>query len=531
MKKRAGVVALILIPAYVLAGGRGANDRFEQRLRNISSAEMQAVVEFLGHDLLEGRSPGSRGGDLAEIYIRSLFKMLDLEPAGTNGYMQPFILKKFTTSGIQLAAGDVALEYIHDLVGTATCQTPDFNISAPLVFVGFGIRAQKWNWDDYKDADVSGKILVSRVNDPGSFHPQIFEGKTLTYFGRWTYHIEEAARRKALGILLIHTDESAGYGWKVVENSWTNGEFFIPAQIDNPLVFRGWIKEKSLERLLASKGVKLADLYRQSLTTEFKPVDLGIQAAISGRNQWQDVENRNVVASVSGKVPQRIVLSAHIDHLGTTNTGGDRIFNGAIDNGSAVAAMLVAAKILKEFQDDLYYSITVLACNSEEAGLLGSRFYVDTTDRSNIIANINFESSPVWKPATSLMGIGARFSTFAELIRQTAADHGLTYSQFSLANQGLFYRSDQFSFARRGIPAVWISAGETEVDGERHYTRFWLGDYHTVRDEYDPEWDLGGLRQTIQAALRLVRRMNENRVPPQWKNNLTFPIENEAGEK
>jgi len=524
MRVKTGWIMVLLLPAVGMAWGAAADDAFEKRLNHISRTEMQAVVEFLGHDLLEGRAPGSRGGDLAEIYVRSLCKLLDLEPAGPDGYLQDFTLKKFTSTDIQLNSGDVTLEYIHDLVGTCTGSRGRFRVTAPLVFVGFGIRAREWNWDDFKDVDVAGKILVSRVNDPGWYHADIFEGKTLTYFGRWTYHIEEAVRRGARGILLIHTQETAGYGWDVVRNSWTNGEFFIPAEIDNPLLFRGWIREKSLKKILARQGIDLAALYAESLSRDFRPVDLGLRAEITGDNKCEDMPNRNVVASIPGKVPQRIVLSAHIDHLGKSDGPADNIFNGAIDNGSAVAAMLVTAKILKEFQPSLHYTTTILACNSEEAGLLGSKYYVDTTDRTSIVANINFESTPVWKPATSLMGIGARFSTFADLIRRVAVAHNLDYSEFSLANQGLFYRSDQFSFARRGIPAVWISAGEVEVDGKRNYTEFWSKDYHTVRDEYDPAWNLGGMRQTIQAALRVIRLLNDTRTPPAWKENLTFPV-------
>ena len=520
------ILPLLLFIALWFANGclTAQDDPFEQRLQNISRSEMQGVVEFLGHDLLEGRAPGSRGGELAEIYVQSLFKLMNLDPGFNGRYLQPFTLKKFTTSGIRLTAGDVTLRYIDDLVGTCTREEENFTLSGQAVFVGFGIRAEAWNWDDFKDVDLSGKILITRVNDPGFFHPEIFEGKVLTYYGRWTCHIEEAIRRGARAILLIHTDETAGYDWDVVRNSWTNGEFFIPAEIKNHLAFRGWIREKSLRKLLEKNGMRLKTLYGKSLSRKFTPVDLGFSIRICGENRYRDIRNHNVVAQIPGKSSQRIVLSAHIDHLGKTDQKGDGIFNGAIDNGSAVAAMLVAAKILKDFQSSLYYSTTILACNSEEAGLLGSKYYVDTTDRSSIIANINFESTPVWKPATSLMGIGARFSTFETLIRQAAGSDGLGYSRFSLANQGLFFRSDQFPFAKRGIPAVWISAGEKEVDGKRHYTHFWGSDYHTVKDEYHDDWDLGGMKQTIQAVLRVIRQINDTRTPPEWKDNLTFPM-------
>lgn len=498
---------------------------FSQRLESISRNEMQSVLEYLADDLLEGRAPGTRGGELSEKYLKSIFKLLDLEPGTASGYLQEFSLQEFRTGDILLTAGDLRLTYLEDLVGTFTRPESSFAVSAPLVYAGFGIHAPRWRWDDFKDVDVSGKILVTRVNDPGFFNPDIFEGTTLTYYGRWTCHIEEAIRRGAVGILLIHTDETAGYDWNVVVNSWTNGEYFIPSEIDNQLVFRGWIRERSFTRLLEITGKKRADLYLRSLSTDFRPVDLGMSVTISGRNQTRKVMNRNVVAKIPGQTDRQIVLSSHFDHFGVgSGSGTDRIFNGAIDNASAVSALIQTARILREYRDSLYYTITLLGCNSEEAGLLGSKYFVQTADREKIVANINFESTPVWKPSRSLMGIGARFSSFEDIIRRVAGDMNCDYSSFSMANQGLFYRSDQFPFARMGIPAVWISAGEDEVDGATRYTRFWKTDYHTVNDEYDPQWELGGMRQTVQAVLRVIRYINDSRQEPSWKDNLTFPI-------
>ena len=186
--------------------------------------------------------------------------------------------------------------------------------------------------------------------------------------------------------------------------------------------------------------------------------------------------------------------------------------------------MMVVAKVLQEFQEELHYSVTLLACNAEESGLLGSRYYAENSDRSNIIANINFESTPVWGKARSIMGIGARFSDFEGIIQEMAQQHNLEYSTFSLSNQGLFYRSDQFSFARYGIPSVWISAGENELSGAHNYTDFWGKDYHTVRDEFDPDWELNGMKQTIQFALLLIDQLNRMESLPQQKDDLPFPV-------
>jgi len=496
----------------------------EERIKNISKSEMQSTVEFLSHDLLEGRKPGTRGGDLAEHYIRSLFKFMNLKPGINDSYLQRFDLKGFDLKALEVKINDISLDFPKDIVGTYTRESAEFTMEGDLVFIGFGIKAGLWNWDDYKNVDVRNKIVITRVNDPGMSIPGIFEGKTLTYFGRWIYHIEEAARQGAAGILLIHTDQSAGYGWHVVQNSWSGEELYLESDLKNKLKFRSWIKEESLKKILDSKNINLKKLYTASLKSDFKPVDLGLKIKIRGENRYRTVSNCNVIGEIPGRSSKRIVLSAHIDHFGIDkDKKGDNIYNGAIDNGTAVASMLLAAKILKEFQKDLYYTITFLACNSEEAGLLGSKFYVQNSDRDNIVANINFESTPVWERAKSIMGIGARFSTFEDILKMLAQKEGIKYRQFSMSNQGFFYRSDQFSFARYDIPAIWISAGEDDESGEKKYTRFWKTDYHTVEDEFDPQWKLEGMKQTIKFTLLLIDHLNKHQMVPHWKDRLTFP--------
>jgi len=255
-------------------------------------------------------------------------------------------------------------------------------------------------------------------------------------------------------------------------------------------------------------------------------VDLGFSIRAAGRSATREISANNVVAKIPGRSDREIVVSAHIDHLGTNGMlPGDGIFNGAIDNGSAVAAMLLLAKNLARYRDELEYTIVVLASQAEEAGLLGTKRFVSLAEKGEVVANLNFESTPVWERAKSLMGVGAKFSTFEDLIREVAAEEGLGTSEFSLVEQGLFYRSDQFPFAQAGIPAVWMSAGEDEVSGGRRYTEFWKGAYHTVDDEVDPSWDLGATEQTIRAALRVIERINETKTIPTWKRPLPFPLE------
>jgi hypothetical protein len=501
-------------------------DRLEERINNLSRAEMQSVVEFLAHDLIEGRAPGTRGGDISEIYLKSLFKFLGLRTETGGSYLQPFRLKGFTIKDLIVHIDDHRLNFSEDIVGTVTVESGHFSFEGEAIFVGFGIVSDLWDWDDYKHIDVRDKIVLCRVNDPGMYISDIFEGTTLTYFGRWMYHIEEAARRGAAGIMLIHTDESAGYDWKVVENSWSGEEVFIESDLDNNLKFRSWVKETRLREILKRRNLDLDQMYKDSLRRNFVPVNLGFKVRIEGKNSFRELSNNNVVGVIPGKTSKRVVFSAHIDHFGKDAARtGDNIFNGAIDNGTAVASMVMVAKILKELQNDLYYTVTFLACNSEEAGMLGSKYYVQNTSRGEIIANINFESTPVWEKSRSIMGIGARFSTFEDMLTHLAKKEGIKYRQFSMSNQGFFYRSDQWSFARYNIPSLWISAGEDDESGEYKYPRFWKTRYHTVNDEYDPEWPLEGMKQTIKFALLLFDHLNRNKFVPQWRPKLTFPLE------
>jgi Zn-dependent M28 family amino/carboxypeptidase len=520
-------VTFLLLLTSLLIGSCSATKKetLEERIERISRSEMESIAELLGHDLFEGRAPGTRGGDLAEVTMQGLYKFMDLDPGLEDSYFQPFVMTGFSNSGFELSANDIKVNYIEDVVGTFSARQEEIDLEADAIFVGFGVNASRWDWNDYKDVDVKDKLVITRVNDPGMVNPDIFEGSTLTYYGRWTCHIEEAIRQGAAGILLIHTDESAGYDWNVVKNSWSGEELFIGSDLDNNMKFRGWIKESSIREILNKEGIDLNELYAASALSDFQPVDLGLRIKIKGENSFRDLRSRNVVAQIPGKTKEHIVLSAHIDHLGMDpNREGDQIFNGAIDNGTAVGAMMVVAKVLKEFQDELRYSVTILACNAEESGLLGSKYYAQNSDRSNIIANINFESTPVWGEAKSIMGIGARFSGFEEIIKELAREKNLGYSTFSLSNQGLFYRSDQFSFARYGIPSVWISAGEDELSGKQNYTEFWGKDYHTVRDEFNPNWELEGMKQTIKFALLLIDRLNRMETPPEMKKSLSFPV-------
>jgi len=504
-------------------------DNIDNLINRINKNQIRAIVEFISDDLFEGRKPGTRGGELVEKYIRSIFKIMDIGPY-FNSYFQTFDLRGFKTKELFVEANGIKLTYKNDIMGNFAEETGEFNLKGETVFAGYGIKSDAWNWNDYKDFDVTDKILIIRVNDPGMENESIFRGRELTYYGRWTYKYEQAIKENAKGVLLIHTDKSAGYDWDVVRNSWSGMSYFLPSTINNNLKFRGWIKEEKLKEILAKKGVKLESLYRKSKTREFKPINLGFNINIYGKSDYKNIKTNNVIGYIPGSHPElknkNIVLSAHIDHLGKDDSlKGDKIYNGAIDNGSAVASMLMTSKILKEYQDNLDYSIVVLACQAEEEGLLGTRYFAEGIDPSKFIANINFESTPVWEKTRDFIGVGAKFSTLEKLLKKILKKEGLEYSYFSMSNQGFFYRSDQFSFARKGIPGMWITAGEKYVSGKNKLKEFFLGKYHTVEDEYDPGWELDSTIQTIKIAALLVKYINENKPVIDWKGKMTFPVE------
>ena len=298
---------LLIMASLQIGSCTTKQETLEERIDRISRAEMESVAELLGHDLFEGRAPGTRGGDLAEVTMQGLYKFMDLDPGMEDSYFQPFMMTGFSNKGFELSANGTALSYIDDVVGTFSVKQEDINFEADAVFVGFGVKASMWEWDDYKDMDVKDKIVITRVNDPGLVNPDIFEGTTLTYYGRWTCHIEEAARRGAAGILLIHTDETAGYDWNVVKNSWSGEELFIGSDLENNMKFRGWIKESSVRNIFNEKGIDLDELYAASASTNFQPVDPGIRMRIKGKNSFREVSNRNVIAEIPGKSIERIV--------------------------------------------------------------------------------------------------------------------------------------------------------------------------------------------------------------------------------
>ena len=505
----------------------------------ITAEELAAHVRILADDLFEGRGTGERGGELAMLYIETMFRHYGLEPAFDDSYKQKVLLRYVTPDPegqfefVAPSGEKMGAQYGEDYVALFPFSGAYRSVEAELVYVGYGIVSEAWDWDDYKDFDATGKILVMHVNEPRPDLEEMFEGHTLTYFGRWTYKFEEAARHGAAGVLLIHSDEDAGYGWTVVHNGWVGGKFFVPDAPDVPPL-EGWISGGTAESLMRLAGKDFAELRASAQERDFQPVPLGVALRYAAENKYDDVVTHNVVGLVRGKASpseaKAVVFSAHHDHLGIgSEIDGDAIYNGAIDNGSALASLLGMAKICGAHPGELNCDVYFLACAAEEENLLGSDFFARNPPiaAERIVANLNFEMSNVWDETDDMIAIGARYSDLEEIIVGVCGNNGMILSPESAPEQGFFYRSDQLSFARAGIPAAWIDCGEKirgkpEGYGKGLRDTYRANTYHQPSDEFDPEWSFAGTRQLMRLVTEILLAIDKRAEPIGWKPQAAF---------
>ncbi len=506
--------------------------------QQIDEPTLRAHLRYLSDDLLEGRGTGTRGGLLAARYIAAQFESLGLDPAAPGGsFLQSVALQGKTTDPASLLlfqggkGESLDLAFGRDFVAGSDLSQPTIPVTGDLVFVGYGIHAPEQGWDDYQGIDVQGKILVMLVNEPppSAAEPLLFEGAALTYYGRWTYKFEEAQRRGAAGVLLIHTNQSAGYGWEVVRNSWTGEQFSLAtAQAEKALRLKGWIAEEPARRLLRLAGTDLDRLRQAASQRGFTPVPLTGRLATTLQTEVRRVAAPNVVALFRGSDPtlrqQVVVYTAHWDHLGIRpDQPGDNIYNGAIDNASGVAGLIALARAYAALPVRPKRSILFLATTAEEQGLLGSEFYLQSplVPLDQTIACLNLDSLNVLGTTADVVPLGATYSTLDSLVATVAREVNLTISPDESPEQGRFFRSDHFPFVKRGIPSISLLAGQNVVG----QTREWVAQqraeiartrYHQPGDEYSPQWDLSGLIQQVRFAFAVGLRVAREETPPQW---------------
>lgn len=506
----------------------------------VQEAPLRAHLQFLASDLLEGRGTGQRGGDLTVAYLEAQAMALGLQPGNGDSFRQSVLIAGVKTqpeqSTLKLEAGGKALEigFGKDWVfapGDATA-AHSFN-NTELVFVGYGITAPDQQWDDYKGVDVKGKILVMLVNDPQptAAEPKRFNGKGLTYYGRWTYKFEEAQRRGAAGVLLIHTTPSASYGWSVIQNSWAGVERFqlAAASLGTPL--QGWLTEDTARAVFSAGGQDLDALRAAAESKDFKPAPLAVKLNGEMKAAVRKVEQFNVAAVVPGTDPklkdQVVIYSAHWDHLGKQGDSGDTIFNGAVDNASGSAALLAMAAEAK--RAPAKRSQMFLWVAAEEQGLLGSAAYASSPlwPLAKTAANLNLDSLNFIGTTRDIGTQGSERTELGALAAQAAKAMGLSIAVAKPDLAGGYFRSDHFNFAKHGVPAFSISSGHDYIndpEGAKAKSQAYGKRYHQASDEYDPSWDLSGMVQTAQYTLNLGRLIANRAKQPEWKAGDAFAV-------
>ena len=491
---------------------------FSLRLPGAAFAAMETIspdhirwhVRFLAHDLLEGRGTGQRGGDLAAEYMATQFAEYGLKPAGDNGsYLQKVPLVGVTTlpdttfSLVPQHGAAMELKPLTDYVATDQTQQPQSEVNADIVFVGYGIEAPEYGWDDYKGVDLHGKVLLMLVNEPPSDDPKFFKGKALTYYGRWTYKYEEAARKGAVGVILVHQTEMASYPWEVVRNSNSGEKSYL--KLEGPaLKVASWIHLDVAEKLAASSGLNLDKMMADARSRDFHPVSLGAKLKAHMVSKVRDLQSNNVVAMLPGAdrnlKQEAVMYTAHYDHFGIRpDMPGDNIFNGAQDNATGCGILLELARAYSVASQRPRRSMIFAAVTAEEQGLLGSEYLGKhpPISASRISLDLNYDDvKPLGAPEEVEVS-GAERTTFYAAVQATANEFRLAIRPDARPEAGHFYRSDHFSLARVGIPSFSINEGmkfkgHDEAWGLEQNRDYTQNHYHQPSDEYHPEMDFTG---------------------------------------
>ena len=511
-------------------------------LKRVDAREIDAHLRFLSSDLLEGRAPATRGGRLAAEYIASQLESYGVQPGVNGSYFQevPIDVVKSNPSTISVVASGRAsanLKFTDDVVVWAGAPAPSSEARGELVFVGYGAKAPEYRWDDFKGADLKGKILLVLVNDPPApaSEPGLFGGNAMTYYGRWTYKYEEAERQGAAGMLIVHTTDAAGYPWQVVVGSNSTEHRLLPRdpKLPPPIAVRGWITDPAATALLAQAGLNLADLRKRAESRDFKPVPTGIVIDAHFTNSVQRMKSENVVGVVRGTDPrlrnEYVVYSAHWDHLGIGPVvNGDSIYNGASDNASGVADILAVAHSLVQ-SPRTHRSNLFLFVTAEESGLLGSQYYGEnpTVPAANIIANLNVDGGNILGRVRDLTVLGATKSSLGTSLAAFVRPYGMRISPEAHPERGLFYRSDHFSLAKAGIPAISIGRGTDFIGrspewGKQQDEDYTAHRYHQPSDEYRPDFDLTGAVQLSEIVERFGVSLANASTVPTWNSDAEF---------
>jgi Zn-dependent M28 family amino/carboxypeptidase len=520
------------------------------KLPQIQPGPILDRIKVLSADDFEGRGPGTPAETKTVAYLTDAFKQLGLQPGNTDGtYVQKVPLVGITakpTQTLTVSKGSrrQAFKWADDVVAWSKHVADTASIKdSEIVFAGYGVEAPEYQWDDFKDVDVKGKTILVLVNDPAipdpndpsKLDPKMFNGNAMTYYGRWTYKFEEGARKGAAGILVIHETGPAGYPFSVVQgNLEEKFDLVTPDKNMGRANIEGWVTLDTAKRILAMAGQDFDTLKQRALSRDFKPVPLGLTASLAIHNTLRTIDSENVLAKLPGSDPtlkdEYMIYSSHWDHLGIGKpVNGDKIYNGALDNASGIAAMLEIARAFTQAQPAPKRSILFLAVTAEEQGLLGSEYYARNPvyPLAKTAAAINLDVVNPWGPTRDITVVGLGASDLDDYLRDAASEQGRTLRPDSEPEKGFYYRSDHFNFAKQGVPALYTDSGVEFVDkpasyGEEKRQQYNEHDYHAPSDEVKPDWDLTGAARDAELLFAVGYRVANAPRLPEWKPGNEF---------
>lgn len=510
-------------------------------------ARIRATIRTLASDAYGGRAPASAGERLTLDFLTAQFRKYGLQPANQGSFLQEVPLMEISVNPdavltVSGGSASLMLHYGGDIVVGTARPLPTLALTdSPLVFAGYGIVAPEYQWNDYAGLDARGKTVVVLVNDPGyaTGDERLFHGKAMTYYGRWTYKFEEAARQGAAGVLIVHETDAAGYPWEVVRNSWTGSNYELPPGDAYLPQVQGWLSHAAAEQLFAAAGLKLDELGRAAAKRGFKPLALQLNASVTLHNEVRSVVSHNVAALLKGsRDPQQLVVyTAHWDHFGTKRgpDGKPQIFHGAIDNGSGIAGLLELARVFASAGQAPARSVLFIATTSEEQGLLGAAYYASHPlfPLSATVANLNMDVMDVYGATRNETVRGQFMSTLDDNLQQAARSLGLELLPDADPGKGYYFRADHFEFAKAGVPALCIDSGTDFVGrpagwGPAQKRAYFAQRYHKPADVYQASWDLAGMRQQLQIMYLTGRKLADGDEWPAWYSDSPFRATREA---
>jgi Zn-dependent M28 family amino/carboxypeptidase len=542
------LLGAIFLTTQVFAEEALIDPALKPGLDAITPDGLLAHIKVLSSDEFEGRAPGSHGEELSVQYLSSEMRKLNLAPGNPDGsYVQEVPLAGILTApkaSFSVKGQTTELNFPDDYVASSAHLQNEIKVdNSDIVFVGYGIVAPEYGWDDYKGADIKGKTILMLINDPPIPDPKdpakldekMFKGRAMTYYGRWTYKYEIAAKVGAAAAIIIHETEAAAYPYSVVRTSWSKENFELDAPDKNAgmVPVRSWITLEVAKKLLSDAGQNFDSLKKAALSKDFRPIALQAKATFDVKQTVRSFKSRNVVGKLIGHDPalkdQYVIYSAHWDHLGKhPELKGDQIFNGAVDNASGDAAVLQLASAFSKLNPPPKRSILFMNTTAEEAGLLGAKYYAEHPlyPLDKTVADINIDELNVWGKARDVADISFGLTTLDDLLARAAKKQGRSTIPNARPEKGTIYRADNFEFSKVGVPSLYISAGEHLVsrpsDAPLRSDEFDLHDYHQVSDEIKPDWDLSGAVEDVQLLFDVGCQVANADKAPEWKPGSEF---------